>query len=94
MESTTSIILSFPVFCGLVVGLIAFGGLIGFLLADRRPPRRFILVEDSGAWTIAKLHSIDNRADDAPISGLGQCPQQSSLAAESADGSRPSFPTP
>jgi hypothetical protein len=32
-----------------------------------RRPKRYLLIEDGGAWKPAKLHHADARDDDAPI---------------------------
>jgi hypothetical protein len=77
METSYSVVCELPLF----IGMFAAWGLtclwLGYLLADRRRPRRFIMVEDSGAWTVAKFHSVDNRNDDDPIAGLpGVLPTQ------------------
>jgi hypothetical protein len=67
MDTGPNIVLNVPFFFGVAAAWALVWAWIGWLLADRRRPRRFIFVEDSGAWTVAKLHSVDDRADDAPI---------------------------
>jgi hypothetical protein len=67
MDTGSNVILSLPFFLAVAAIWALIWAWIGWLLSDRRRPRRFIFVEDTGAWTIAKLHSVDNRDDEAPV---------------------------
>jgi hypothetical protein len=67
MDTGPKIVFSVPFFIAVAAAWALVWAWIGWLLSDRSRPRRFIMVEDSGAWTIAKLHSVDSRADEAPI---------------------------
>lgn len=75
MDTGPKIVLSVPVFFAVAAVWAFVWAWIGWLLSDRRRPRRAIFVEDGGAWTIGKLHHVDNRADNAPID-LGGADEQ------------------
>jgi hypothetical protein len=57
----------------LIPAWTATWALVGYLVGASRRPKRFILVEESGTWTHAKLHHVESRGDDAPT-GLEESP--------------------
>lgn len=63
MDTGPKIIFSLPFFLGLSVVWALVWAWIGWLLCDRRCPKRAIFVEDSGAWTIGKLEATNFRED-------------------------------
>jgi len=48
------------------------------LVGQGRRLKRFILVEENGTWTHAKVHHVDERDADAPIGPEENRPQEKS----------------
>ena len=67
MDSGTKVLIDANLLTILIPLWTLIWALIGYALGVLGKPKRYVLIEDSGAWTPAKLHSVDGRDDDAPI---------------------------
>jgi hypothetical protein len=67
MEATTVICIKVGYLYAVLPAWAGLWALIGFSIGKYlQRPKRYILIEESGAWTHAKLHHVDERDVDAP----------------------------